>query len=203
MPVLRPRPLAPDEHPSAGDLFFQRGRQLIAVAIRLATGSDINHVGVIMTNHGDGTYTVAEANAPGFELAHKDGFDGYVVRVSDSASERQRLSVNAFCLAKAGLRYDYLAIARFAAIVMRRSRPRTILGRLLLGLPAIVVRALGRVLLWVLPCESADRVICSGATRRLLRETFGEGDWASALPAHDDETSPADLLAALFGRRRW
>jgi hypothetical protein len=203
MSSLRPRPLAPGEQPEPGDIFFQRGSQAIGVLIRLATGSDINHTGVITVNHGDGTYEVAEANAPGFELAPKDGFTGYVVRVSDDPQARRALEQNARKLVEAGLRYDFLAIARFGAIVLRRSRPRTLIGKLLLGVPAAFGRLIGQVLLWVLPHDSTNRVICSGAVRRLVRETFGEEEWASALPAHDDETSPADLLAALFGRRRW
>lgn len=201
--TLTPRPLYPHETPEAGDLFFQRGSSFIAAAIRFSTGSDINHTGVILGHDGAGLYTVAEANAPGFEIAPKQNFTGYVVRVSDEPIVRASVAFAASMLAREGRRYDYLAIARFAGIVMRRSRPRSLAGKVLLGVPALAVRGFGAALLWVLPAESPRRVICSGAVRMLLRRVAGEGDWSNALPVRDDETSPADLLAALLGRRRW
>jgi hypothetical protein len=60
-----------------------------------------------------------------------------------------------------------------------------------------------RGVLRILPHEPENRVICSGAVRRLLRTVFGETDWAVGLPLRDDETSPAALLRGLYGRRRW
>lgn len=204
MTTFTPRPLRPGERPAPGDVFFQRGSQLPSILIRFGTGSDINHAGIILGVAQDaGVWSVAEANAPGFEVAWKEHADAYVVRVSDVDADRARLAAAALDLTDAGLRYDYLAVVRFALIVLARCRPSTLIGKVLLGVPLLVLRTVARLALVVLPAERPDRVICSGAVRRLLRDTFGEGTWALGLPVRDDETSPAALLRAIYGRRRW
>jgi hypothetical protein len=203
MTTFAPRPLRAGETPEPGDLFFQRGHQAISVLIRLATGSDVNHTGVILANLGANKYEVAEANAPGFEVAPKDGFTGYVVRISDDVVDRLALAHAAQQFTLAEQKYDYLAILRFLFIVLGRWRPSSLSGKLLLGVPTFVVRAAARLVLLVMPNERPNRVICSGSVRFLLRDTFGAGDWSAELPDRDDETSPADLLSSLLGRRRW
>jgi hypothetical protein len=202
--TIAPRPLRDDESPEPGDVFFERGYRMLSILIRVFTGSDINHTGVVVaTTDEPGVWVVAEANSPGFEMTTKANPDAYLVRISDSAEDRRALVDAATMMAAARYRYDFLAILRLALIILARLRPGTLVGKVLLGLPTLLLRAVSRGVLRVLPHEPAHRVICSGAVRRLLRETFGEGDWASSLPARDDETSPAALMRGLYGRRRW
>jgi len=190
--------------PSAGDVFFQRGFQLPSILIRVFTGSDINHCGVIIGATDDpGVWLVAEANSPGFVVAVKEHADAYVIRLSDDAEDRRAFAEAAISLASENFRYDFFAVVRLALIIFSRLRPGTLLGKVLLGVPLLALRLVSRGVLRILPHEPENRVICSGAVRRLLRTVFGETDWAVGLPRRDDETSPAALLRGLYGRRRW
>jgi hypothetical protein len=201
---ISPRPLRAGETPAAGDLFFERSYHFAGLVIRFFTGSDINHCGVIVGVDGTGAWAVAEANPRGgFAITRKENADAYVVRVSDDGADRVQLALRSIALATGKHRYDYLAIVRFALIVLGNVRPGTLVGKVVLGLPCLLLRLFARFLLRVLPSDPADRVICSGVTRRLLRDVFDEDGWASSLPVRDDETSPAALFRSLYGRRRW
>jgi hypothetical protein len=204
MSTFAPRPLRADENPGSGDIFFQRGYQLPSVLIRLGTGSDINHTGVIVApTDTPGHWVVAEANRPGFVVARKENADAYVVRLSDDPIVRSQVASRAYALVSEELGYDFIAIARFSLNIISQLRPGTTIGKVLLTVPAAALRLVARLALRFLPKEPENRVICSGAVRRILREVFGEEGWADELPARDDETSPAVLLRAVYGRRRW
>jgi hypothetical protein len=204
MPDFTPRPLRPDERPQPGDIFFERGYQLPSILIRFGTGSDINHSGVIVAEtETPGVWIVAEANRPGFVVARKENPDAYVVRVSEDPLVRTQVVFAAFRLVEQKLGYDFVAIARFSARILSEVRPGTLIGKVVLSLPAFATRLVARFVLWLLPHEPDNRVICSGAVRRILREVFGSGGWEGNLPDRDDETSPASLLRAVYGRRRW
>ncbi len=182
-----------------GDLAFERGTGWQSGLIRLGTGDAVNHAAVILLALPDGHWLVAEANADGFVVCRKPAPVAYVVRPG-GPEVRAAIAAEALALTRAGLGYDWAAIARFATAILGRVQPRTRVGRVL----AAPLTWTADAVAWVthrLVRDGADRVICSGAVRRVVRAAVGVelGREGQA----DDETSPAELLRACYGMRDW
>lgn len=182
---LTPRPLAEGDRPAPGDVYFEHGDAPFSRIIQLGTLSDVNHVGVVIDDLGDGWWLVAEAVARGFVIHARPAPNAYVARLGDPGV-RDAVVAESTRMAKLGLGYDWWSITRLAI---------RILGRLPgLRLP---VRALLRRM--PMP-DNPRRVICSDAVRQVVEAAAG-----TVLPFGKPSylTTPQDLRRWAFHLTRW
>ena len=183
MPALKPQTLQPGELMRAGDIVLTRENGVFGYMIRWGTRTGqrgINHACVVVIdqeNTNDSVRTV-EAMFSGVVETVRPKLTGYVVRLSDDpAVAAQIVDVARSYL---GTPYDWVGIARFAAVCMRlRWWGKPIAALLDLALP---------------DHDDGTRVFCSDHVSQVVTTVFGDLGMGPGYAI-----SPVDLLRSLMG----